>query len=61
MEGKLDPCVPRDIPEPALDLMLLAKTDPKSIRFADAMDSLAASYDVKPVPFSVGTTLSKRG
>ena len=61
MEGKLDPCEPRDIPEPALDLMLLAKTDPKSIRFADAMDSLAASYDVKPVPFSVGTTLSKRG
>ena len=63
MEAKtvLDACVPRDIPEPALDLMLLTKMDPTSIRFAATMDAINASYDARPVPFSVGATHSEPG
>ena len=49
------------IPEPALDLMLLTKMDPTSIRFAATMDALNASYDTRPVPFSVGATHSEAG
>ena len=63
MEAKtvLDACVSQAIPEPALDLMLLTKMDPTSIRFAATMDALNASYDARPVPFSVGATHSEAG